>query len=79
MKSSQESVPDVMVFEGEVLESLPNTLFRVKVKDTTVEVMCYLSGKMRKNYIRIIPGDTVKFEMTKYDPGRGRIIYRQPN
>ncbi len=67
-----------LVLEGEVVESLPNTTFRVKVEfnGTARELLCYLSGKMRKNYIKIIPGDKVKIEVTPYDKYRGRIIYR---
>ncbi len=61
--------------EGEVLEALPNTLFRVKLKDESV-VLCHLSGKMRINYIRILPGDRIKIEMTPYDKAKGRIVYR---
>jgi len=64
------------VFEGEVTENLPNTLFKVKLNDLEKVVLCYLSGKMRKNYIKILPGDRVKLELTKYDLERGRIIYR---
>ncbi len=67
---------DVLVLEGEVTENLPNTLFRVKVVNTDKVILCYLSGKMRKNYIKILPGDKVRFELTKYDMERGRIIYR---
>ena len=62
-------------FEGEVTENLPNTLFRVKLSDGRM-VLCYLSGKMRINYIKIMTGDRVKVEMTPYDQTRGRIIYR---
>jgi len=61
--------------EGEVTECLPNTLFRVRLNDGRV-ILCYLSGKMRINYIRIMPGDRVKVEMTPYDKTRGRIVYR---
>ncbi len=67
----------VMVLEGEVLENLPNTQFRVKIKDTETVITCYLSGRMRKHFIKILPGDRVRFEMTPYDPNMGRIIYRQ--
>ena len=67
---------DVLVLDGEVIENLPNTLFRVKVSNTDKLILCYLSGKMRKNYIKILPGDKVRFELTKYDMERGRIIYR---
>ncbi len=67
---------DVLVLDGEVIENLPNTLFRIKVANTDKVILCYLSGKMRKNYIKILPGDKVRFELTKYDMERGRIIYR---
>lgn len=67
---------NVVITEGEVVESLPNTLFRVKLNEVDTVVLCYLSGKMRKNYIKILPGDKVRIEITPYDPGRGRIIYR---
>ena len=68
--------------EGEVVESLPNALFRVKIEKTSLEklqgkmVLCHLSGKMRMNYIKVLPGDKIKAEMTHYDLGKGRIIYR---
>lgn len=64
--------------EGEVVENLPNTLFRVMLDKEFNEriIICYLSGRMRKNYIKILPGDRVRMEMTKYDPNRGRIVYR---
>ncbi|MFZ2025349.1 MAG: translation initiation factor IF-1 [Microgenomates group bacterium] len=61
--------------EGEVLECLPNTLFRVKLPNSVI-VLCHLSGKMRLNYIRIMPGDKVRIEMTPYDQTKGRITYR---
>lgn len=61
--------------EGVVLESLPNTLFRVKTPDGNV-VLCHLSGKMRMNFIKILPGDKVKVEMTPYDKTKGRITFR---
>lgn len=61
--------------EGEVTECLPNTLFKVKLDDER-EVLCVLAGKMRRYYIRVLPGDRVKVEMTAYDEKRGRIIYR---
>lgn len=62
-------------FDGEVVEALPNTLFKVRLEDARV-ILCHLSGKMRRNYIRILPGDRVKLEMTPYDEGKGRITYR---
>ncbi len=67
---------DVIVVEGEVIENLPNTLFRVKVFQSEQMLLCYLSGKMRKHYIKILPGDKVRVELTAYDLSRGRIVYR---
>lgn len=61
--------------EGEVTECLPNTLFRVKLPNGHI-VLCHLSGKMRLNFIRIMPGDRVKVEVTPYDSTKGRITYR---
>jgi len=61
--------------EGKVLESLPNTLFRVELSDGKI-VLCHLSGKLRMNYIKILPGDKVRVEMTPYDDSKGRITYR---
>ncbi len=61
--------------DGIVKEALPNTLFRVELEDKSV-VLCHLSGKMRIHFIKILPGDRVKIEMTPYDKGKGRIIYR---
>mgnify|MGYP003926582393 CR=1 FL=1 len=66
----------VIVVEGEVVENLPNTLFRVRLNQSEKIILCYLSGKLRKNYIKILPGDKVRIEMTPYDLERGRIIYR---
>lgn len=65
-----------IIVEGEVIENLPNTLFRVKLANSEKVILCYLSGKMRKNYIKILPGDRVKIEVTPYDLNRGRIIFR---
>lgn len=61
--------------EGKVLESLPNTLFRVQIPDGNI-IICHLSGKMRMHFIKILPGDRVKVEMTPYDKTKGRIVYR---
>ncbi|PJF31002.1 MAG: translation initiation factor IF-1 [Candidatus Thermofonsia Clade 1 bacterium] len=61
--------------EGEVIETLPNATFRVLL-DNGHEVMAYLSGKMRKNFIRILLGDRVRVELSEYDLKRGRITYR---
>jgi translation initiation factor IF-1 len=64
--------------EGTVIEALPNTQFKVEL-DNEHQVLAYLSGKMRKYYIRILLGDRVKVEMSAYDMNRGRIIYRHKN
>ncbi|HXS15006.1 MAG TPA: translation initiation factor IF-1 [Candidatus Saccharimonadales bacterium] len=61
--------------EGIVKESLPNTLFRVELGDGSI-ILCHLSGKMRIHYVKILPGDRVKVEMTEYDKTKGRIVYR---
>jgi len=61
--------------EGLVKESLPNTLFRVEIGNGSI-ILCHLSGKMRMNYIKILPGDKVRVEMTPYDKTKGRIVYR---
>ncbi len=61
--------------EGEVTEALPSTMFRVKL-DGGHDVLATISGKMRKHYIRILPGDKVKVELSPYDLNRGRITYR---
>ena len=63
-------------FSGIVKEVLPNTLFRVEIEGEKV-VLCHLSGKMRIHFIKILPGDRVRVEMTPYDPDRGRITYRE--
>jgi translation initiation factor IF-1 len=62
--------------EGVVKESLPNTMFRVELQNGHV-ILAHLSGKMRKHYIRIVPGDNVKVALSPYDLNRGRIIYRE--
>ena len=66
---------DVIEVEGTVTEALPNTQFRVEL-DNGHNVLGYISGKMRMNYIRILPGDRVKLELSPYDLDRGRITYR---
>ncbi|MEK7298986.1 MAG: translation initiation factor IF-1 [Candidatus Margulisiibacteriota bacterium] len=66
---------DVIEINGVVVESLPNAQFRVKL-ETGQEVLAHISGKIRKNYIRVLLGDTVVVELSPYDMTRGRIIYR---
>jgi translation initiation factor IF-1 len=61
--------------EGVIAEALPNTTFRVKL-DSGHEILAYLSGRMKKYYIRVLLGDRVRVELTPYDPKRGRITYR---
>jgi translation initiation factor IF-1 len=61
--------------EGEVVEALPSTMFRVQL-ESGHSVLATISGKMRKNYIRILPGDRVKVELSPYDLTRGRITFR---
>ena len=66
---------DVIELEGEVTEALPNALLRVKL-ETGQMVLAHVSGKIRKNFIRILPGDKVKVELSPYDLTRGRITFR---
>lgn len=66
---------DIIEFEGTILESLPNAMFKVKLEND-YEILAHISGKIRKNFIKILPGDKVKVEMTPYDLTRGRITYR---
>lgn len=63
------------LIEGSVLENLPSTLFRVTLDDGRT-ILAHLSGKMRLNYIRVLPGDRVRVEMTPYDETKGRIMHR---
>ena len=67
---------DLIEMDGEVIETLPNTTFRVKLDNGHV-VTAHISGKMRKHYIRILTGDKVKVEITPYDLSKGRIIFRE--
>ncbi len=66
---------EAIELEGEVVEALPNTMFKVRL-DNDHEVLAHISGKMRMHYIRILPGDRVKVELSPYDLTRGRITYR---
>lgn len=66
---------DVIEVEGKVLEPLPNAMFRVEL-DSGHEVLAHISGKLRMNFIRILPGDRVRIELSPYDLSRGRITYR---
>lgn len=66
---------DAIEFEGVIKESLPNAMFRVELENGHI-VLAHISGKIRKNFIKILPGDRVKVELTPYDLNRGRITYR---
>ena len=66
---------DAIEFEGVIKESLPNAMFRVELDNGHV-VLAHISGKIRKNFIKILPGDRVKVELTPYDLTRGRITFR---
>lgn len=69
------SKDDAIRVEGTVVESLPNAMFRVELENGET-VLCTISGKMRKNYIRILPRDKVTVELSPYDLEKGRIVYR---
>jgi translation initiation factor IF-1 len=66
---------DSIQMEGKVIETLPNTMFRVELENGHV-VTAHISGRMRKNYIRILTGDNVTVELTPYDLSKGRIVFR---
>jgi len=70
------SKEDQIEMEGKVIETLPNTTFRVQLDNGHI-IIAHISGKMRKHYIRILTGDRVKVEMTPYDLTKGRITFRQ--
>ena len=70
------SKEDYIEFKGKIVETLPNATFRVKLESGNV-IRAIISGKMRKNYIRILTGDTVIVEISPYDTSIGRIIYRE--
>ena len=66
---------DVIIIDGKVIEVLPNATFRVELDNGHV-VLCHISGKMRMHYIKILPGDKVKVELTPYSLDKGRITFR---
>lgn len=66
---------DLIEVEGEIVETLPNAMFRVKIDNGHI-ALAHVSGKMRMHFIRILPGDRVKLELSPYDLSRGRITYR---
>ncbi|MBQ6469983.1 MAG: translation initiation factor IF-1 [Lachnospiraceae bacterium] len=69
------SKADMIEIEGKVIEKLPNAMFRVELENKHV-VLAVISGKLRQNFIRILPGDKVTLELSPYDLNRGRIIWR---
>jgi translation initiation factor IF-1 len=69
------SKQDSIQVEGSVVETLPNASFKVKLENDHI-ILAHISGKMRMNYIRILPGDKVLVELSPYDLSRGRIVYR---
>ncbi len=73
--TQREPKKNVIEVEGVVLESLPSTQFRVELQNGHT-ILAHISGNIRRNFIRILPGDTVKVEMSPYDLTKGRIIYR---
>jgi translation initiation factor IF-1 len=70
------SKEEAIEVEGIVLETLPNAMFKVELETNQHQVLAHISGKMRKNFIRILPGDRVQIELSPYDLSRGRITYR---
>ena len=73
-----EATQEKLVLDGKITEALPNTSFKVELENGHT-VLAYLSGKMRKYYIRVLLGDKVRVELSPYDLDRGRIVYRYKN
>jgi translation initiation factor IF-1 len=69
------SKDDIIELEGQVTDAKPNAMFQVKMENG-LELLCHISGKIRKNNIRILPGDVVRVEISPYDLTKGRIVYR---
>ena len=69
------SQKEVIKLSGKVVEALPNTQFKVELENG-LSIIAYISGKMRKHYIRLVPGDRVEVELTPYDLSKGRIVFR---
>lgn len=67
---------NVIEVSGTIIETMPNAMFRVRL-DTSQEILAYVSGKIRKNFIRILLGDKVTVELSPYDLSRGRIVFRE--
>ncbi len=75
MRSFKMAKEELIETEGKIIEALPNAMFRVELENGHV-VLAHVSGKMRMNFIRILPGDKVKLELSPYDLSRGRITFR---
>ena len=75
-KTVESEKEEGIELDGTVVENLPNAQFRVKLEDTGNEILCYVSGKMRKHWIRILNGDRVRVSVSPYDLTRARIVYR---
>lgn len=67
---------NIVSLNGKIIKNLSNSMFLVNILDKNIEIVCYISGKMRINYIRLLPGDIVKVEVNKENFNKGRIIYR---
>jgi len=67
---------DILEIDGIIIDSLPNAMFKVKLENLNKEILCHISGKIRMNYIKIVPGDKVKVEINPYSLDKGRITYR---
>ncbi|MCO5174196.1 MAG: translation initiation factor IF-1 [Trueperaceae bacterium] len=76
VERQEETTQDTIRTEGVVLEARPNTTFLVQL-DAGPEILAHVGGKMRRHYIRILPGDRVVLEISTYDPEKGRIVYRK--
>lgn len=76
MRRAMSKKEEAIEVEGKVLETLPNAMFRVELENGH-KVLAHISGKMRMFYIKILPGDKVRVELSPYDLSRGRIIYRE--
>ena len=75
LKGALLTKEDVIELEGTVLEALPNAMFRVELENGH-KILAHISGKMRMHYIKILPGDKVRVEMSPYDLSKGRIVFR---
>ena len=75
----EKAAKDVLELDGTVLESLPNAMFRVQLVDSDAVILAHISGKIRKNYIKILVGDRVTCDISPYDLTKGRITFRHKN